>query len=368
MSDQSLPSTNSNQSSVKLSSDIMTAVNKWSSAFWRPAIPSKLFDKSIISDVVDAGAKLLSATFMYGERKGKLKEIPYDDSEVGKITNLATESLWIYDNVATLDVPNDYKEEKQESFMISTGKTRKCSNCRGTGQVTCSKCGGKVQWRERQGDTIVEMTCSCGNGKERCGVCKGYSYLLAVIVCETAYKLTKTTNQEYEGEIPKNKLAQTTGRIVFEETVNYPIDKIKVMLVVGINANEYMQLQEIVRLHLHEVIQQKLVSYEGNVQLVHDLVDRFFAEIPNPAQQNKLLEYEILPVRLRVKVEDAPVSQVKYLYKSQPYKLWVYGNERKIHAPKTPFEFTSKMWAISGIILVVITVVVALILYNMGIF
>jgi hypothetical protein len=41
------------------------------------------------------------------------------------------------------------------------------------------------------------------------------------------------------------------------------------------------------------------------------------------------------------------------LYKSRPYKIWVYGNERKVYAKKKPFEFTSKM----GIILATLAII-----------
>lgn len=346
---------------VALAPEIVAEVNKWSNSFRRPTVPTDLLTQSEVTGVIEEGAKLLSVTFMYGERHGRLREVPYDDSEVERITDLSVESLWLYDSDLTLDAPEDFREARQVPFQISTGRTRKCPSCRGSGRVRCSSCGGKVQWMERSGDDLIQKTCSCGDGKETCGMCAGYCYVLTVIECQTTYKLSYVTNQEYEGDVPKQLLAQTTGRILLEEMGNYPQDKMKVMLQGGIDAAEYLQLQDLMRLYLHEVVAQQLAHYEGNTQLVYSLIDQSFAQIPNPAVQNKLLEYEILPVRLRLKVEDAPVMQLNYSYKAKPYQLWVYGNERKIYAPQTPFAFTARLGGILGAITAILVMFLALI-------
>jgi len=172
-----------------------------------------------------------------------------------------------------------------------------------------------------------------------------------IIKCTTEYKISNTQDFEYSGPIPKKGFARAQGQTLFEETIDYPQDMVRTMLRGGIDANEYTQLQGIVKNKLHEVITGTLTTYEGNLRLVHELVDRFFETIPNPVQTNKLLEHEIVPVRLRVKVERKPVYKIAYIYQSKSYDLWVYGTERKVYAPKKPGKFTKKALLFSVLVL-----------------
>ena len=337
----------------------MAAVNEWSSGFWRLLTPSKLFDKATIRQVTDEGANLLNVAFMYGERDGKTEEIGYDDSEIkNRIDNLATQSLWLYTTTTSAHaIPEGITEEDQEPFNIGTGRTRKCPSCRGTGKVTCSTCGGKIRWTENSwdGKSLIHKTCSCGDGKERCGYCNGYSIVQFVIVVQTRYRITRSSKQEYDGEIPKDQLAATTGRILFKHTVDYPLDDLTRLLTGGVDAKAYTLLQDGVRMRLHDSVRKQLsATYDGDLQLVHDLVDRFFAKMPDACKENKLLEYEIIPIRLRIKVENAPVFRITYEYKDNEYTLWVYGNEKRIHAPERPVEFTAKMLVFLGVISTVV--------------
>lgn len=338
------------QATTTTTSELISAVDSWSSSFSRLTLPSGLLGKSEVTEILDEGAKLLSITLMYGERTGKLDLVGYDDSEIqDKISDLNVESLWIYDTAKTLNIPPEFKEIKQDAFLIHTGKIRKCPTCRGHGKVRCSACKGKVRWTEYRGKTSTEYTCSCGDGKELCDICTGYGKTETVIRCHTSYKITTRRSQEYEGEVPKADLDKTTGRVLLEEVIEYPQHLMREMLQGGLDPTEYMELQEHVCSKVHGVINNKLkLSYDGNLQLVHDLTDQFFTTMPNPVEANILLENEVIPVRMRVKVEDSPVHQINYTYKSKPYELWVYGNERRIFAFKQPSEFTYKL----GIVLI----------------
>src|SRR5437867_641364 len=87
----------SERKELVLSSDIRDAIQRWSNSFFRASIPTNLMSKSTISDIKDERATLLTAEFLYGERSGRLKEIPYDGREItNRIDNLDEESLWLY--------------------------------------------------------------------------------------------------------------------------------------------------------------------------------------------------------------------------------------------------------------------------------
>jgi hypothetical protein len=344
---------------IRLSPENAKAIDEWSSSILNPTVPGRLLERSVIKEVSDEGAKLLSATFMYGERTGRQREIPYDESEItNKITDLATETLWIY-GADGLNIPSDFTTTcTTKSFYITTGKVHKCSECRGFGKVTCSLCKGKIRWTERSGDTVTNHNCSCGDGKEICSQCDGYSYTQTVIDCDTSYKLHTTNRQDYKGEIPKDKLAKTTGTELFDESVDYPEEKMTRMLRGGLNGTEYAELQSEVAGRFHVSVDEKLTAYDGDRQFIHNLITEFFSAMPNAVEKNKLLEYEILPIRLKLKIEDSPVKRITYEYKQRPYKLWVYGNEKRIFASEKPFEFTPRL---IGIILFFAAIVAAVI-------
>lgn len=343
---------------VQLSSYNAKAVNDWSSSLLNPTVPGGLFEKSTITAVADEGAKLLTATFMYGERTGRTGERPYDHGAIrNKIENLAEESLWLYGEP---NIPADYTTKGADKpFVITTGETHKCAKCRGHGKITCTTCKGKVRWTEKSGDEIVEKVCSCGDGKEACGDCDGYGWMETIIECKSEYKLHDSKKQDYNGEIPKDKLAKTSGRTLFEESVDYPLDMMRDMLRGGINASEYGELQKAVSGRFHAAIDEKLADYDGDINLVHGLIDEFFSSMPNAVEKNQLMKQEMLPIRLRLKVEDSPVSKIDYQYKAKSYRLWVYGNERKVHAVEKPFEFTPRL---IGILVVAVAVVVGIII------
>jgi hypothetical protein len=124
------------QKETVLSPEIQKAVRKWSNSFFRASIPTNLMTKSVITEIKDERAKLLTAEFLYGERNGTLKEIPYDGSEIGnRIDNLDEESLWLYGGGLS-QAPADFSEKSQSKFLISTGKTKNAQNVRAKGKWT----------------------------------------------------------------------------------------------------------------------------------------------------------------------------------------------------------------------------------------
>jgi hypothetical protein len=342
-----------------LSSENRKLVSKWSRSLFRPTIPANFIDKCIISEIADERANFLTAQFLYGARNGEKKEIPHDDSEItNNIADLEVETLWLYSGRGLDSAPEGFSEKKLKTFNIPTGKTKKCTDCRGSGKVTCSKCGGTRYYTEQAGSEKKTVACSCGDGKAMCSECDGYGKMQIVIECRTKFHVEHNRKHDYQGEIPQRKLRRSNGKNIFEEAVDYPKDKMTVMLQGGINPQEYAKLQQNVAVLFHSLVDKKLQAYDGDIKVVHSMVDNFIKQMPNPCLKNRLLEHEILPVRLGFKVEEATVVRVTYSYDEKPYTLWIYGNDRRIYAKRHPRAFTLRLAAILVALSVVIIAIV----------
>ena len=77
------------QKETVLPPEIDKAVQRWSNSFFRASIPTNLIKKTVITEINDERAKLLTAQFLYGERNGREKEIPHDDSEIANRPRLS---------------------------------------------------------------------------------------------------------------------------------------------------------------------------------------------------------------------------------------------------------------------------------------
>jgi len=67
------------------------------------------------------------------------------------------------------------------------------------------------------------------------------------------------------------------------------------------------------------------------------------------------LEKEVIPIRVLLRVEDAPVTQVDYSFKDKDYSLWVFGNENKVWHQGAPFSFNYKMIIITVAVVAIAT-------------
>jgi len=328
------------------------AVQKWSNSFFRPSIPTNLIDKSVDIEINNEQAKVLTAQFLYGERNGEQHDYPYDGREfTNEITDKSLETLWLYRDT---DAPRGFVEKTMDSFRIDTGKKKKCKQCRGFGKVTCSKCNGTRIVTKHIDGRNQSSSCTCGDGKQNCRNCDGYGEVHTVIVINTCFKVESSRRLDYNGQIPESKLNNSSGIILFEESVNYRKESATQLIRGGVNPAEYARLQANLSELFHSLIGKKLTNYDSDVEIVHTLVDDFLKRMPNACEENKLLEHEILPVRIGFKIEDVPVKRVAYTYKGIPYTLWVYGREQNVFAKKRPRGFTGRLivsWAIQLVIL-----------------
>ena len=326
-----------------LDNKLITVINKWSNSFLRPLVPPKLMSNSEIVGTEDDGAKLIYLKFLYGIQSGTLDTRPTDGGVGNIITDLNEESLWIY-SLKHEVIPEGFNEKKYKGGVIGTGDIRKCGTCRGHGKVRCKTCGGKVRWSSKNlnGD-IVDHVCSCGDGKELCKNCDGFGEVEVIIRVKKEFKVFQTKNSQYTGEVPDAKVKKITGDLVYEQIYDYPLDLVREMLLGGITSNEFSQLNNAVLNSLKEGVQYELEGRDINIESIHSQLDKLFNSIPNPERENTVLEYETMPVRVMVRVENASVKQIDYKYKDKPYSIWVYGKENSVWKKKAPFSWNYKL-------------------------
>jgi uncharacterized protein YgiM (DUF1202 family) len=339
-----------------INNQLKNAVDKWSNSFLRPLIPPKLLSNSEIKGTEDDGAKLIYLKFLYGIRTGRFSERPTDGGINNVISNINEESLWIY-SLRNEEIPEGFKPlKKKDSGIIGTGDIRKCSTCRGQGRVRCKSCGGKVRWTSKDFEgKRIDNVCSCGDGKQMCGSCDGFGDVEVIILTQREFKLFDTKNSQYTGEVPKDKIKKITGDLIYEQIYDYPLDMVREMLIGGIDTNEFNQLNNAVLEHLKQSIDDQLKE-RGDIDTskIHSQLDTLFNTIPNPGKENKVLEHESMPIRVMVRVENAPVKQIDYNYKEKDYSIWVYGKENSVWKQKSPSSFNYKGIILSILLLALI--------------
>jgi len=326
---------------IELDSKLTSAIRKWSNSIFHPMVPTNLIAKSVITQVDQERAKLLRSQFLYAERKGKLIEVPYDGREFkSQITDRDTETLWLHGREDLSLAPAGFPEiplKPLKRLRIATGNKYWCPTCNGEGKVPCPRC------KERKEKGIYNSSCSCDNGRQRCHRCNGFRELQRVIEVRTQYNVETSGKYDYKGPIPDKRLAKSSGKVIFEKTLNYPTDEVVELLEGGLRQGEFLKRQENASVFFHALFEKTINNYNGDIKLYHLLVDDAFKAIFNLCRKNQVLKHEILPIRLRFKIEDAPVQRVSYTYKGKPYFLWVYGMDRRIYTETHPFTFTMRL-------------------------
>ena len=349
---------------------VTSAMERWSKSLTQLTLPSDLVSRSSIDDVVDLNGQVVICEMLLGERTGEKDDIPYDGGGVkNHITDFSKESLWLYGQAEIppgFDTSKGLFSSKWKPFYIGTGKTQKCPSCRGRGVIKCSKCKGRGSYESGfiGSDKKTWEPCSCGNGYNECSRCSGYGSIQDAIKCNTRYRTATETGVVYFGPDFDDKSSQqtvimiqnSTGKLLLEEVIEFPLDELEGVLMGGVDTTDYSRLKGLIKEKIKNIVNQQLDNSEYSIQVVCDALLQLFDDMPNPVQANKVLEYEILPVRIRIRVQKRPVFKVSYTYQEKTYTLWVYGNEGKVYASERPKEFTKEAKiavAIAAIILVV---------------
>lgn len=157
------------------------------------------------------------------------------------------------------------------------------------------------------------------------------------------FDFLKPKIQSTREKCQKPKIRKISGVEIFQHIIDYPIDDLKIMLQGGLNANEFSNLQCETLDNLHDIIDTQLSDKGVNTKAIHTQLNTLFKSVPNAAQENRLLEKEVIPIRVMLRVEDAPVTQIDYKFKERDYSLWVFGNENKVWYQSIPFSFNYKL-------------------------
>ena len=214
----------------------------------------------------------------------------------------------------------------------------------------------------------LNKVCSCGDGKELCYKCDGFGDVEVIIRTQKEYKLFNTKNSQYTGEVPEKKIKKITGDLIYEQIYEYPLDMVREMLIGGINTDEFNKLNNAVLDHLKQSIDDQLIERDDiDTSKIHDQLDTLFNSLPKSGKRKiKFLNMKAMPIRVMVRVENAPVKQIDYSYKEKDYSLWVYGKENSIWKQKTPFSFNYKVITLLVLLLGIIGISTFLYLNNRG--
>jgi hypothetical protein len=324
------------------------ALNRWSGSFFRLTLPSELGTKARIIGSADEGAKILSVGMYVGRRTAEVVAIPYDGSRHDGHTpyDKSAGSLWVYKS----RLPSGLEPVEGETFTISLGQTFKCHTCRGQGRVRCTECGGKVRWREEIEGKPVERVCKCGDGHELCHTCTGFGEMLKVLRVSTRFTFDEKRARDYNGRLPEALLMSASGRTVFEHVVEFD-KRATVEAMESFDAAECDAMMAEARSELKREASEQVSAQSIDPNRLHELVDGYFAALPNLVAAGKRLEREFLPLRLRAQVVDVPLQAVRYEYKGKTYSAYLYGNEDRVWPDGgQPREFTSKAGMLLGLV------------------
>ncbi|XP_064607089.1 protein SSUH2 homolog [Liolophura sinensis] len=184
----------------------------------------------------------------------------------------------------------------------------RCHRCQGRGQVRCGFCHGRGNTqrydRDRGHYNAPCNTCG-GDGHKRCGrcsgdgritcsVCQGFKRLKCYIELTVAFVNNYDDHILEKTDMPDELVRHVGGTVIMEQTLpfvwpitSYPIAEI----------------------------------CNASARLVSDHRQRFAAQ---------------KQISQRQQLRAVPVTEVLYQWKDASFRFWVYGNERKVHAPEYP--------------------------------
>ncbi|XP_067935197.1 protein SSUH2 homolog [Watersipora subatra] len=209
------------------------------------------------------------------------------------------------DQVYKLPVP--HTAEVRMCGMCLGGGFVRCNRCHGVGRDTCSHCSGRghtVHYRD--GEHHHEHCHRChgtgrdtcgrchGNGRVPCPHCKGQGRVKAFIEMTITFKNYVTDYILEETAMPDELIRDVSGVEVFNQSMP--------------------QLWPITTFPVRQV-------NDNSVRLVEA------AKRAHPTER-QLQQRQILRA--------VPVTEVDYKFKDRASKFWVYGMQRKVHAPDYP--------------------------------
>ncbi|HJT79082.1 MAG TPA: hypothetical protein VJ739_17935 [Gemmataceae bacterium] len=247
--------------------------------------------------------------------------------------------------------PRDFEDRTEQTPVPHTEAVESCGSCLGMGIVNCGACQGMGQvncsfcngtgYRERtvtRTDTgpdgapttrteTVRDNCTCfggkvncptcsGRGKVQCGPCAGTGRVKTYDLLTVKFSVAERCEVLNATDVPAHLLKGASGTVRVEE-----------------NGERLEQFAPVAA----------EVDAKAQGLLLEAQADR---------PDTRLLFQ-------RLHVEEVPVQEVRYWFGGPPLRrLWVYGDEAKVHAPDAPWAYGRLAMVLGGAAAVVAVVVV----------
>lgn len=208
---------------------------------------------------------------------------------------------------------SETETETYQEYNPSTGRTetktrtkivqRQCSNCGGSGRITCPRCHG-FGW-------ITCRTCS-GRGVITCPVCEGYKALLWYHVLVVDFKPCKDSTIPLSNDISlKEDDREKFLKLLYEEKKGEEF-------FAGPPVLQYQNEPRIEASNISEI--------DGTVD---ELIRQRIANFSRPSFSSDVWR----TVRQRLEIAYVPIITVLYSYRKKQDKLYLYGMPTEVYMP-----------------------------------
>lgn len=300
---------------------VRLAVNRWSGGgFFR--VPN-LGDRITVHEVEPRAAHAVRLWSEYEERSVGRASRPYHG---GPVDDRGTPP-----DPDAIEVrrPTDYEDRTEKLPVPHTERVETCSSCNGVGQVTCAPCHGVGRvncpfcqgrgYRERTvtrtetcpggaPQTITETVrdnCTCmggrvpcsacaGRGRVQCAPCAGSGRVLAHDLLTVRFHVDERSEVLNATDVPAGLLRAASGKVRVVEDG------------------------------------ERIETFPGVLPPVDDLAHDLLRKSHAPREGARLLFQ-------RLRIEEVAVQSVLYTYRGgRVRRLWIYGDEGRVHAPGAP--------------------------------
>ena len=326
--------------------EVRRIVNRWSGErFYRV---KGLGDKIQVDDVVPCFSYALRLVTQYEDRFVRRASEAYHG---GMVDDLGVPP---YPWDIPMDRPTDFEERTVEIPVPCTDRVETCPGCGGDGNVTCVHCHGwgkvdcswcqgrgyreSTQWRtetDAQGNTTsrsetVRESCTCfmgkvtctscgGHGKVTCSGCGGSGKVKTFDLLTVKFHHTSLTDVWDTTDVPDQMIGKVAGDTVVDERTAR-IDRCP------------------------EVTPE-----------VNQLADALLQQSHSVAEGASLILFQHLSI------ERVRVHEIAYRYFDSPVKrLWIYGDEDRVHAPGAPTAWKRLAAMATGALAVVAALISAI--------
>ena len=308
-------------------------LNRWgNSGFFRLKY---MGEKIFINGISPGKAHVVELSTQYEDRAIQPAEVPYLGGPVDDRSH--TPELW------DIRVPavREFEQRVERVVVPGTERVQMCGGCAGNGRVVCVRCNGQGSslcphchgsgWvehtamvpgpadaRHQPGSNVrvVRRRCACGTGQVRCSACAGNG----MQTCARCEGSGRTKN--YQELVARFHVVKQVK--VLDDT---PVaDKV----VGGLSGDTLLDVRR------REIDRADSVAPD-----VDACVNTFLRESHAvDARQERILLQDL-------HVKEIPQLEVEYMYAGIDRRLWICGDEQRVHAPGAPWH-RGRYWLLVG--------------------